>query len=751
MHGCVVKPRHSRAYDRRLCSLRPVPATPSPMIPPFAGQADASATPPAAPDGAPDGPARAWQTPVGGLPGVRPALAEKAHSLGLATVGDLLTHIPSRYEHYDEAQNVADVVTGQEATVRVELASIRVVPTRRRKLVVVRASVFDATGRLEAVWFNQRHLLRLLTPGDTLMLRGVVEAGAPRQMKVKAHEVLGSGRSAGLHTQGLVPVYPASEALPTARIRELVDLARPWARFAPEALPTAVRHEHGLMSAADATVGIHFPRSQGEADQARRRLVVEEFLVLVTGLMAIRQAEAAEQRGLALAPTGAIGEPVRGALAFRLTADQERALEEISADMASGRPMRRLIQGEVGSGKTLVAVLAMCQAVEAGAQAAILVPTETLAEQHLGTLDRLLGPLGRMDLMPVLLTGKVPAAERRRRLTDLAGGTRRIAIGTQALLSEGVDFHELGLVVVDEQHRFGVHQRHALSERARSSGGRSAHILYMTATPIPRTLALTAFGDLVVSTIHGRPHGTGQTVTRWLTGDDRDEAYAEIRAQVRDGRQAYVICPLVNEGESESKAATAEYEMLRAGPLASVRLGLVHGAMKADEKRAAMDDFAAGRTDVLVATTVVEVGIDVPNATVMLIEGAERFGLAQLHQLRGRVGRGGHPGLCLVVADELTDEGQRRLEAFTQTNDGFRLAELDLRLRGEGAVLGLRQSGMTDLRYARLARDTDELELAARVAAGLLCDDPHLQHPAHGPLRAAVRRRFADIPRLLHA
>lgn len=326
-----------------------------------------------------------------------------------------------------------------------------------------------------------------------------------------------------------------------------------------------------------------------------------------------------------------------------------------------------------------------------------------------------------------------------------------MAVGTQALLTEGVEFDNLGLVVVDEQHRFGVAQRHALSERARGRTGTTAHILYMTATPIPRTLALTAFGDLTVSTIRSRPKGRGQTVTRWVRDDEREEAYAEIRAQVRDGRQAYVICPLVEEGESESRAATAEYERLRTGAFRELRVGLVHGAMKADEKRAAMDAFAAGDTDVLVATTVVEVGIDVPNATVMLIEGAERFGLAQLHQLRGRVGRGAHPGLCLVVADEVTEDGQRRLEAFTQTNDGFRLAELDLALRGEGAVLGLRQSGLTDLRYARLARDGALLERALGIVSGVLESDPDLTDVRHAVLRDAVRRRFSEIPRLLDA
>lgn len=686
-----------------------MPATPPRIIPPFAGLDEAESAPPAPDRGV------AWATAVGALPGVSAGLADRAYAFGLRTVGELLEHIPARYEHYGAAQTIAEAVTGQEATIRVTLQRIRVVPTRRRGLVIVRASVSDATGRLEAVWFNQRHLARMLHPGDTLMLRGTVEAGAPRQIKVKAHESLGRGMSAGLHTQGLVPVYPASEALPTARIRELVDAARPWARWAADVLPAAVRAREGLMSAPDALIAVHFPRTTGEADAGRRRLVTEEFVVLLTGLALIRRAERHRRAATPLEPTHALSEPVRGGLPFRLTAEQEAALGEIAADLREPTPMRRLIQGEVGSGKTMVAIMAICQAVEAGAQAAVLVPTETLAEQHLRTLDRVLAPVG---IAPVLLTGKVPAAERERRLMALRTGTESVAVGTQALLSEGVDFHNLGLVVVDEQHRFGVEQRHALSERAKGATGTAAHILYMTATPIPRTLALTAFGDLTVSTIRTGPVGRAQTVTRWVRDEERDDAYAEIRAQVRDGRQAYVICPLVSEGESESRAATAEYDRLRDGEFRELRVGLVHGAMKADAKRAAMDAFAGGETDVLVATTVVEVGIDVPNATVMLIEDAERYGISQLHQLRGRVGRGEHASLCLLFGPK----DSPRLKALCEHSDGFRLAEIDLELRGEGELTGTRQSGLARYRFARLPDDGDLLERAHDRARGLTGD-----------------------------
>ncbi|MGD9696910.1 MAG: ATP-dependent DNA helicase RecG [Thermoleophilia bacterium] len=694
-------------------------------------------------------PAQMWRAPLTDLPGVGRTTAERARALAIRDVGGLLSHLPARYEAYDQgARTVARLVAGEEATVRVVLDAIAVQRTRRRSLRLVRARVHDDSGRMAAVWFNQEHLARILQPGDTLLLRGRMGGDGRREMAVRSHEVLDGRGSEGLHTQGLVPVYPATEQLPVRRIRELVDLARPLARAAPERLPAAVRQRLRIGGIADALVAVHFPRSRAEAWQGRRRLVLEELIVLQLGLLAVRRHEESARAAPALRATGELSAPLLEALPFRLTPEQRASAAEIARDLARTRPMRRLLQGEVGSGKTLVAVLAVCQAVEAGHQAALLVPTETLAEQHLRTLDELLAPAG---IAPLLLTGRVPRAERERRLMALSTGTAPVAVGTQALLSEGVDFARLGLVVVDEQHRFGVEQRQALSERARGAAG-AAHLLYMTATPIPRTLALTAYGDLRVSTIRGRPPGRSPVETRWVREQDRESAYDLLRAQLRAGRQAYVICPLVEEGAAaEARAAVTEAERLRAGPLAAFGVGLAHGAQKTEEKRAAMADFAQGRTDVLVATTVVEVGIDVPNATVILIEGADRFGLAQLHQLRGRVGRGEHPGLCLLFGEPPTDEGARRLEALTQTSDGFRLAELDLEIRGEGSILGLRQAGATDLRFARLGRDRRELAEARHVAKRTLARDPGLTRPEHGPLRAAVLARFEALPRLLDA
>lgn len=690
-----------------------------------------------------------WRAPLGQLPGVGEATERRAAAIGLRCIGDLAEHLPSRYLAYDSARPIADLVDGEEATIRVVLDSIAVVPTRRRRLRIVRARVHDDSGAITVVWFNQAYLAEALQPGDQMMVRGQVALKPQRQVTARAHEVLGAGATAGVHTEGMVPVYPATESLPARRLREMVDAARPYVPAAPEVLPAWIRARLSLPTRADALMAMHFPRSAREPRSARRRLAFEELLVLQLGLIAVRRHEETARRAPALAPTGEVTGRVRDGLPFTLTAEQERVSRQVARDLARRRPMRRLLQGEVGAGKTVVAALACAQAVEAGAQAAILVPTETLAEQHLRTLDQLLAPAG---IAPVLITGSVPRAERERREMAVATGTAPVVVGTQALLVGGVRFHHLGLVIVDEQHRFGVEQRQALAEQA-GAGADAAHLLYMTATPIPRTLALTAYGDLRVSAIRGRPPGRQDIATRWVHEDQRDDAYEEVRAELRAGRQAYVICPLVSDDDSggEARSAVQEAARLADGPLRGFRVGLAHGAQKADERRAAMAAFAAGDTDVLVATTVVEVGIDVPNATVMVIEDADRFGLAQLHQLRGRVGRGEHPGRCLVFAEPASDDGVRRLEALVQTGDGFRLADIDLEIRGEGSIMGLRQSGPTDLRFARLSRDRRSLAQARRIAKVTLERDPRLEAPEHVLLGAAVRAAFPDMPRLLDA
>lgn len=687
---------------------------------------------------------------VDSAPGIGKAAAGRLAGLGIHRLDDLIAHLPARYLRYDDARPLGSLQLGEEATINVTVTRIGIRPTRQRRLRIIEAAISDTSGAAVAIWFNQDYLARTLEPGSQVLLRGTLEPGRPPRFKVKTHELVGQATSPGLHTEGLVPVYPATESVPPRRIREMVDWARPAIADAVETLPLWIRRRLELPHAADAYMALHFPRNTRDPRSGRRRLVLEELIVMQIGLGALRRQEALGRPAPALRGDGELRTQVRAGLPFTLTHEQDRVVEEIARDLRAERPMRRLLQGEVGSGKTVVAALAMCQAIEAGRQAALLVPTETLAEQHLRTLDHLLGPVG---ITPVLMTGKVPKAERERRRLALRTGTAPIAVGTQALLSEADAFQRLGLVVVDEQHRFGVEQRQALADRATDVGQElAAHLLYMTATPIPRTLAITAYGDLQVSTIRGRPPGRAPVETLWIREAEREAAYDRVRAELRAGRQAYVICPLVESGEAaEARAATDEAARLQAGPFSAFRVGLAHGAQKSDEKRAAMSAFASGQTDLLVATTVVEVGIDVPNATVIMIEGADRFGIAQLHQLRGRVGRGTRPGMCLLLGEPTGDEGIRRLEALTQTTDGFRLAELDLDLRGEGTVLGTRQSGATDLRFARLARDRRELAQARQIARRTLREDPRLTRPEHALLRAAVEERFHDIPRLLDA
>ena len=475
------------------------PSTPATPMPPFAearGTPWNGPYPPRRPDPA------WWSAPVTALIGVGKATADRAATMGIDCIGDLLEHLPVRYLSYDDAKPLGQVAIDEEATVRVAVGRVAVRPTRRRRLRIVEAHVSDATGAAVAVWFNQEYLTRVLEPGQELMLRGRLEPGRPPKLMVKAHEVLGGPGSEGRHTQGLVPVYPASEALSARKLRELVDASRPYVTAAAEDLPAWMRRRLELPHAADALAAIHFPRHKKEGQGGRRRLVLEELVVLQLGLGAVRRNEQLGRPAPALDGDGSLRRQVIEALPFTLTPEQQRVAGEIGRDLARDRPMRRLLQGEVGAGKTIVAALAILQAVEAGRQAALLVPTETLAEQHLRTLDVLLAPTG---IQPVLVTGKIPAAERDRRRMALQSGTAPVAIGTQALLFEREAFARLGLVVVDEQHRFGVEQRQALADRATDVGDdAAAHLLYMTATPIPRTLALTAYGDLRVSTIRGR-------------------------------------------------------------------------------------------------------------------------------------------------------------------------------------------------------------------------------------------------------
>ncbi len=674
------------------------------------------------------------------LRGAGPKLAAAAGEIGLADIGDVLLHLPHSYRDRAAPRTIAELRLGEEATVEVEVRSARVRPTRRRGLKIVEASVADESGPSKAVWFNQAWLADRLTEGTRLLLFGKLDRSG---FRVQAHEVIGGGASqwsAGIHTTGIVPVHPASERLRAQRLREWAWQARPLARNAIEPLPAELRARRCLALCADALVAAHFPESLPEADEARRRLAFEELFLHQVALAARRSERRAKRPGIPLGSPGELVGRWQGSLPFELTGDQRRALEEIDADLAAELPMQRLLMGEVGSGKTVLALHAMLRAVETGYQAALMAPTETLAEQHAATLD---GLLSARSIPFTLLTSATPAARRREALGQLASGELAMVVGTHALIEPDVHFRRLALCVVDEQHRFGVRQRGALD--VKGPDGRAPHTLHMTATPIPRTLSLTAYGDLDATVLRELPAGR-QPVDTWVVGEEkRAGAYGFIRERLREGRQAYVVCPLVEDSVSlEAKAATKEAERLRATELRDFEVGLLHGQMPARDKQAAMERFASGRCDVLVATSVIEVGIDVANATVMLIEGAERYGLSQLHQLRGRVGRGEHRSQCILFADPGSELARRRLDAIATESDGFKLAEVDLALRGEGEILGTRQHGLPRFRVAELPDDVAVLTEARREVIALLDRYGSLAAPELGPLLEATRARFGD-------
>src|SRR3954454_17057187 len=685
------------------------------------------------------------------LKGAGPKLSAAAAEMSLHTVGDVLAHVPHSYRDRATPRRLADMRIGEEATVEVTVRSARVRPTRRRGLVIVEAQVADESGPAQAVWFNQAWLVDRLKEGTKLLLFGKLDRSG---FRVEAHEVLGAGgpEAAGIHTTGIVPVHPASERLRAQRLREWAWQALPLAPFAVEPLPAELRARRHLALAGDALAAAQFPRSLEQAEEARRRLAFEELFLHQVALAARRSARRSARPGIPLDPHGELVDPWLESLPFQLTGDQRRALGEIDGDLAVDRPMQRLLMGEVGSGKTVLALFAMLRAVEAGYQAAMMAPTETLAEQHAATLARL---LANQSIPFTLLTSATPAARRREALGQLGSGELPMVVGTHALIEPDVEFGRLAVCVVDEQHRFGVRQRAALD--GKGPGGRAPHALHMTATPIPRTLSLTAYGDLDATVLRELPAGR-QPVDTWVVGEEkRPGAYGFIRDRLREGRQAYVVCPLVEqraEGERsagggggedlEAKAATEEAERLRKTEFADFEVGLLHGQMPAKEKQAAMERFVTGASDVLVATSVIEVGIDVANATVMLIEGAERYGLSQLHQLRGRVGRGEHASQCILFADPGSELAGRRLEAIASERDGFKLAEVDLALRGEGEILGTRQHGLPRFRVAVLPDDVAMLTEARREVIALLDRYGSLEAPELGPLLDDARRRFGD-------
>ncbi len=734
-----VIPEALQQVEQRREPPSPPPAPPRPAQPPEVP------TRPKAPPAVPEAPPLSGlDAPVQELPGVGPVNAKRLARLGIHTVADLLQHFPRRYVNYATLKPIGKLRVGDRVTVIGNVWEFGERKTRGGRKVV-HAIVSDASGSIQATWFNP-YVIRQLTKGKTYAFSGTVDAYLGRLVMVNP-EWEPVDRDL-VNTARLVPVYPLTQGMSQRWLRRLIKkTVDAWASRLEDYLPESIRSELGLMPLGEAYRQIHFPDDEEVLRKARQRLVFDELLFLQLGILRQRQVWRSRP-GQALVVHKAWVDRFLGQLPFTLTRAQQRALDEILEDMQKSTPMSRLLQGDVGSGKTVVAAAAMWIAACNRAQSALMAPTEILAEQHFRGLSKLLDGLtlpGGEPLRVALLTGSVRGQEREAILRDLAAGRIHIVVGTHALIQMGVEFHNLALAVVDEQHRFGVEQRAALRSK-----GRHPHLLVMSATPIPRTLALTVYGDLDLSIIDEMPPGRQPILTRWLKPTERERAYAFIRRQVEAGRQAFIIYPRVESDDDEAaeeKAAVNAYRFLQKEVFPHLRLGLLHGRMKGEEKDRVMRAFASGEIDILVSTSVVEVGIDVPNASVMLIESAERFGLAQLHQFRGRVGRGPHKSYCILISDANTPEAVERLRAMETIQDGFKLAEKDLELRGPGDFFGTRQSGLPPLRLAKLT-DTKTLDLARRVARRIYEQDPDLSQPEHVALAERVQvfwRQEADF------
>lgn len=673
-------------------------------------------------------------TPVGFLKGVGPRRAEVLGRLNIYTAGDLLFHIPHRYEDASTVAHISALEPGMDGTIIGRVVSKGVLPTRKG-LRIFQAVVRDATGMIEVSWPGQPFLDRTIRKDDVLLVSGSVRFYHGRQLQPREWVNLGADEE-GTAGGRVLAVYPATEGISVKVLRGLIDahLDR-LLELVEEYLPEGIWRGAGVPTLRDALRMVHRPDTLAEAYAGRARLAFEElFFVQLLHRRANALARAARP-GVAMVNRRELTTRVRELLPYQLTGAQVRALREIFVDMCSPRRMHRMLQGDVGSGKTVVALFASLLAMENGYQAALMAPTELLAEQHHRTLGGLLAPVG---VEPVLLTGGMGARARREAAERLERDEPLLAIGTHALVQEGTRFARLGLVTIDEQHRFGVEQRAALGEK-----GEGTDVLLMSATPIPRSLALTLHGDLDLSMLDERPAGRLPVRTALRPGSARERVYQFVDREVAAGRQAYIVYPVIEESEkSDLKAATTMHAELAAGPFASRRTALIHGRIPSDERDAIMRRFRDGEIDILVATTVIEVGIDVANATVMLIEHPERFGLSQLHQLRGRVGRGADASYCILLGD-VGDESRERLRLFASTEDGFEIARADLRLRGMGDLFGERQSGMPAFRVADPLRDVELTETAREIASSVLERDPELTAPEHARLRRVLAERYS--------
>ena len=667
-------------------------------------------------------------TPVRYLKGVGPKTAERFEKLGILTLSDLLCHYPRRYLDFSKPYSIAEAPADTECVVKAEVFAKpggRILPGGRR---MERITAGDDVSSLEITWFNNPYAAQKLELGQEYYFQGIVTGGMLRRQMVNPQV----RTDAQVKSSPFEAVYPQTEGLTSSAIAKCVRQLLPHAELLPDPLPSEMLKKYRLLSKANAVRAIHCPATEEEAFAARRRLIYEELLVLQLGIGRMKNHGAAST-GAPMKKADA--SPFWESLSFSPTGAQRRAVEEILTDMSGETSMNRLLQGDVGSGKTLVAAAAIWACIRAGYQAALLAPTEILASQHAENLNRLLSPFG---MRVALLTGGMKAAARRTTLAAIRDDEADLIVGTHAILSEGVEFARLGLAVVDEQHRFGVRQRGLLAEKAANP-----HLLVMSATPIPRTLGLLMYGDLDISILDELPPGRKPVKTRCITGKKRADLYGFLDREIDSGRQVYIVCPAIEDaGGSGLNAVKSYYEDIAKAYLPDRRVGLMHGKLKPKEKAEVMDDFKSGRLDALVSTTVIEVGVDVPNATVMVIENAERYGLSALHQLRGRVGRGAAESWCFLVSDNVSESVQKRLKFLCSTSDGFAVAQYDLETRGPGDFFGSRQHGLPTLQIADLMNDTRTLHAAQSEAVALLAEDPLLERPEHALLARQVEQMF---------
>lgn len=667
-------------------------------------------------------------TPVRYLKGVGPKTAERFEKLGILTLSDLLCHYPRRYLDFSKPYSIAEAPADTECVVKAEVFAKPggcILPGGRR---MERITAGDDVSSLEITWFNNPYAAQKLELGQEYYFQGIVTGGMLRRQMVNPQV----RTDAQVKSSPFEAVYPQTEGLTSSAIAKCVRQLLPHAELLPDPLPSEMLKKYRLLSKADAVRAIHCPATEEEAFAARRRLIYEELLVLQLGIGRMKNHGAAST-GAPMKKADA--SPFWESLPFSPTGAQRRAVEEILTDMSGETSMNRLLQGDVGSGKTLVAAAAIWACIRAGYQAALLAPTEILASQHAENLNRLLSPFG---MRVALLTGGMKAAARRTTLAAIRDDEADLIVGTHAILSEGVEFARLGLAVVDEQHRFGVRQRGLLAEKAANP-----HLLVMSATPIPRTLGLLMYGDLDISILDELPPGRKPVKTRCITGKKRADLYGFLDREIDSGRQVYIVCPAIEDaGGSGLNAVKSYYEDIAKAYLPDRRVGLMHGKLRPKEKAEVMDDFKSGRLDALVSTTVIEVGVDVPNATVMVIENAERYGLSALHQLRGRVGRGAAESWCFLVSDNASESVQKRLKFLCSTSDGFAVAQYDLETRGPGDFFGSRQHGLPTLQIADLMNDTRTLHAAQSEAVALLAEDPLLERPEHALLARQVEQMF---------